>query len=116
MAKAKSKLERKPAYILSLNINLPQTPSSVVHEQWISFSKSKIEDKAREVEADILCEMKEYNDFDFDWEEYMADGSKLKIEDFEDEIDDYEYQGLDLGCLPYVSIKKVIITNKTKKV
>lgn len=119
MTKTKSKLERKTAYILSLYIDPPQTPSSVIQEQWISFNKSEIEDKAREVEADILYEMQWNNDFDFDdddYDEYVKDDSKLKFGDFENKIEDYEYDGIDLSCIPYVSIDKVVITNKTKKV
>ncbi len=118
MPERKSKLQRKTSYILSLHIDPPRTRCSLIHEQWISFSKSEIEDKAREVEADILYEMQWNNDFDFtddDYDEYVKDDSKLKFGDFRDKICDYEYDGFELGTVPYVSIEKVVITNNSNK-
>ncbi len=118
--KERMKKKKETIYILSLHIDEGQ--GALIEEQWISFDRSKLEEKQRHKEVDILLEM----GVDFDAGGFYVDdkkgvcnalGNKMEMKDFEDNSAfinhtlnyNYEYRSLDY--LPYFTITKAIVTN-----
>jgi hypothetical protein len=119
--------KKETVYILSLHIDEGQ--GALIEEQWISFDKSKLEEKQRHKEVDVLLEM----GVDFDAGGFYVDdkkgvcnalGNKMEMKDFEDNAAflhhtfNYNYRSTSsrvlyrsLDYLPYFTITKAIVTN-----